>query len=74
MITDVLAWSPGLMKLLAVIFVFIVPVLLVVLFVVFIRRSNKKRREVQMELDRFADELEQIREQATGRSKSNSKS
>jgi len=62
--TNVLAWTPGLMELLVIFFVFIVPVILIILFAVFILRSNKKRRIVQMELDKLADELEQIKKQA----------
>jgi len=62
--TNVLAWTPGWMELLVIFFVFIFPVLLIVLFAVFILRSNKKRREVKMELDRLAEELEQMKKQA----------
>jgi len=62
--TNVLAWTPGWMELLVIFFVFIVPVLLIVLFAVFILRSNKKRREVKIELDRLAEELEQMKKQA----------
>jgi membrane protein implicated in regulation of membrane protease activity len=64
MITDILAWTPGLMKLFAILFVFIVPVLLVVLVIIFVHRSSKKRRELQIELDKLAGELEQIKKQA----------
>jgi len=64
MSTNVLAWMPGWMELLVIFFVFIVPVILIVLFAIFILRSNKKRRIFKMELDRLADELDQMKKQA----------
>ena len=72
MIENILALAPGLMELLVIFFVFIVPVFLIVLFVMFMLRSNKKRRRLQMELDRLSAELKQVGQQAKGGQKGNS--
>ena len=49
-----------------------IPVLLVVLFVRYVLRSNRERRRLRLELGKLADELEQMRKQAKGDEKDDS--
>lgn len=64
------AFVPGPFELLFIfiigLIVFVIPVVLIVLLVRHLLRSDKERRRLRLELGKLADELEQIREQAEG--------
>ena len=64
MITDILAWTPGLFELLVILILFGVPVLLVVWFVKSVLRNKKENIRLRLELGKLADQLEQIKKQA----------
>jgi uncharacterized membrane-anchored protein YhcB (DUF1043 family) len=70
MINDILAiWTVGPVELIVMLIVLGIPVLLIVLFVRYLSRSNKERQRMRLELGKLADELEQVRKQAEGHRK-----
>lgn len=60
-------WAPGPFEMLVVVIIFIIkfviPVVLIVLFALYLVRSNKERRRLRLEVGKLADELEQMRKQ-----------
>lgn len=65
-------WTPGPIEFIVVLIVLGIPVLLIVLFVRYLSRSNKERQKMRLELSKLADELEQVRKQAEERKKDES--
>ena len=73
MINDILAfWMPGPWEWIVIFIFFGIPILLIILFVRYLVRSNKERRRLRLEVGRLADELEQMRKNAKGDKKDNS--
>ncbi|HUW18382.1 MAG TPA: hypothetical protein VMW16_03690 [Sedimentisphaerales bacterium] len=54
---------------LGLLFVLVVVLLLLVVFVIYLSRIGRQREKFRQELDKLADELEQVRKQAEGRKK-----
>lgn len=64
MINNILAfWMPGPIELLIILIFLGVPILLIILFVRYLVRSNEERRKLRLEMGKLADELEQMRKQ-----------
>ncbi len=66
MILDILAEIRSVVSfggLLIILVVFGIPVVLIVLFVKHLVRSNEERRRLRLEVGKLADELEQVRKQ-----------
>jgi uncharacterized membrane-anchored protein YhcB (DUF1043 family) len=64
MIKDILAfWTPGPVELLVILIFFGIPIVLIVLFIRHLSRISKERQKFRLELDKLADELEQVRKQ-----------
>jgi len=68
MISEIVAVVlPGLMEFLVILFmvlvIFGIPIVLIVLFVGYVIRSNKERQKIRLELGKLADEIEQMRKQ-----------
>ena len=64
MINDILAfWMPGPWEWIVIFIFFGIPILLIILFVRYLVRSNKERRRLRLEVGKLADELEQMRKQ-----------
>jgi len=73
MINNILAfWMPGPWELIVIFIVFGVPVLLIILLVRHLSRSDKERRRLRLEVSKLADEVEQKRKQAKGDEEDNS--
>jgi len=73
MINDILAfWMPGPLELLIILIYLGVPILLIILFVRYLVRSNKERRRLRLEVGKLADELEQVRKQKGSEEKDSS--
>ena len=73
MINDIFAfWVPGPLELLIIFIIFGIPVLLIVLFMVYVVRGSKERRRLRLELGKLADELEQVRKQKKANEKRDS--
>ena len=67
MINNILAfWMPGPWELIVIFIVFSVPVLLIILLVRYLVRSDKERRRLRLEVSKLADEVEQKRKQSKG--------
>ena len=61
-LAEIMSWvSFG--GLLIILVVFGIPVVLIVLFVKHLVRSNEERRRLRLEVGKLADELEQVRKQ-----------
>jgi len=56
----------------ALLVIFGIPVVLIVLFVGYVIRSNKERQKIRLELGKLADELEQMRKQRESDARNNS--
>jgi di/tricarboxylate transporter len=64
MINDILAFlMPGPWEWIVIFIFFGIPILLIILFVRYLVRSNKERRRLRLEVGNLADELEQMRKQ-----------
>ncbi len=77
MIGDILAFfTPGPLEVIIILAVFglfvMIPAVLIVLLVVFLLKNNKKKQQLRSEVEKLADELEQVRKQVTGGEKDES--
>jgi len=63
---------PGPLELLIILIYLGVPILLIILFVRYLVRSNKERRRLRLEVGKLADELEQVRKQKGSEEKDSS--
>jgi len=61
--TIIASWVTEPLGLLIILFLVGVPVVLFILFVKYLIRSNKERERLRFEMDKLADELEQARKQ-----------
>ena len=71
MTSDTLAFfTPGPLELIVVLMVALVflaiPVVLIVLAVIYVSRSNKERQKLRLKVEKLTDELEQVRKQVKG--------
>jgi uncharacterized membrane protein len=70
---DILAfWTPGPLELLFILFVFAIPVVLIVLVVVYFATGNKKREKLHQKIDEVSGELKWTEEQLKAEKKSES--
>ena len=77
MVNDVLSFlAPGPLEIIIILAVFglfvMIPAVLIVLLVVFLLKNNKERQNLRSEVEKLADELEQVRKQVTGGEKGES--
>jgi len=78
MINNALAWGgmPGgcewIVILITALIFYGIPLVLIVLFVRYVVRSDKERRRLRLEVSKLADELEQVRKQSEAGQKDNS--
>lgn len=69
MVENILAyWLPGPIELFVILVVFAIPVLLIVLIIRFVVRSDKEKRRLRLEVGKLADELEQLKKRTNGES------
>jgi len=61
--TIIASWVTEPLGLLIILFLVGVPVVLFILFVKYLIRSNKERERLRFEMDKLASELEQVRKQ-----------
>jgi hypothetical protein len=72
MIEPTLAFMmPGPAEILLILIIFAIPVLLIVLTVRYVLRSNNENRRLRLEVGKLADELEQARKQNKGENNNN---
>ncbi len=79
MATEILAFfTPGPLELIVILMVALVflaiPVVLIVLAVIYVSRSNKERQKLRLEVGKLAGELEEVRKQVKGGEKEGSSS
>lgn len=73
MMNEILSlWTPGPIIIVVSLIVFVIPVVLIILFVRYLVRSNKERRRLRLELGKLADELEQVQQKMKADQKDNS--
>ena len=77
MTSDILAfWTPGPIEVIVILMVALffvaIPVVLIVLFVIYISKSSKERQKLRLKMDELADELKRTQEQLKGRKKGES--
>jgi uncharacterized membrane-anchored protein YhcB (DUF1043 family) len=64
------SWAITPLGLLVILITVGIPIILIVLIVRFLIKANKERQRLRLELDKLADELEQVRKQAQSGEKS----
>lgn len=67
-------FAPGPIELLVILFVYGVPVVVIVLVVRYALRASRESRRLRLEVGKLADELEQMRKKAKGAPKPNESS
>ena len=55
--------APGPFEILIVIILFVIPVVLIILFVKYLVRRNEEKRRLRLEVGKLSDELEKLRKQ-----------